>query len=99
VNHVLSSNAGQIFVRLLDCQGKALSGATTSSMPSVGQAFYVKNGVPTATATATDMTGSAFLLNAPLGAITLSGQTGSTTLRERTIDSVPNVVAQAQLQP
>jgi hypothetical protein len=99
VNQVLNSDAGQIFVRLVDCQGKALSGATTSSTPSVSQTFYVKNGAPTTTAAATDLSGSAFLLNVPPGATTLGGQTGSTTLRHRTISSVPNAVVQVELQP
>jgi hypothetical protein len=98
VSTTLDPDAGQAFVQLVDCQGKAISGATASATPA-GQTFYVANGSPTTTATMTDVSGSAFLLNLPLGAITLAGRTGSTMLRGRSIKTVTTAVIQAEVQP
>ncbi len=74
---------GIMFVGILDCSRKPVSGATWD--PSIvdmrSKRFFYINGLPDESASATDATGFGGLLNAPTGSITVNARVQATGKR------------------
>jgi hypothetical protein len=66
---------GHAFVQIFDCQDHQASGVqlTYSGLGAETVIFYMKNGVPSTSATRTDSFGIGGVLNVPTGSLTVSG--------------------------
>lgn len=79
-----SAANGAMLVRVADCNGLPLTGATISTTPS-GEIRYSANSQPSTTATMTDASGVAFIYNVPPGTVTVDAMLGTRALRTRIV--------------
>jgi len=71
----IDPSLGAVFMATNDCNGQASAGVSVAldSTATSTQGFYFQNNLPTLTGTATDSTGYAGFVNAPVGTRTLTG--------------------------
>jgi hypothetical protein len=98
----LNYDSTQVMVATVavDCDGKSLAGATLSTSPA-GQVHYLYGGTSfPATATSTDASGIALIMNVPPGTITVNG-TASTgdTQRAHSFMAPAGAIVETQIQP
>ncbi len=79
----LDPSLGAVFMQNVDCNAQAAAGVsvTLDSTTTTTQGFYFENGLPKLNASATDVTGYAGFVNAPLGTRTVTGKVQSTQAR------------------
>ena len=95
----LDSSACQIFVGVTDCQPQPIAGASCSSSPSAAAVRYLAGGVPSSSATATDTSGAAVLLNVPAGSASVQASYNSNTLRAHSVNCPAGVNVQTYVKP
>jgi hypothetical protein len=88
-----------LFVSVIDCNGKAVEGATVATVPT-GTVRYFADKMPSQTSIATDaITGSALIANIPISNTTVSATVNGMTLRSHKIDGVAGALMQTEIQP
>ncbi len=94
----VDSTKAQVVVILVDCNGVPLAGGTVVA-PS-GTVRYLDNGLPSQSATATDMTGAGFVINATPGAYAVQAiAPDGGTMRSHTVTAMSGTWTQAEIQP
>lgn len=72
-NLTRDTTKGTLLVRVLDCAGNGISGATIALTPPAEKIIYATSaGLPSSTPTMTSSTGQAWALNAPAGVVQLT---------------------------
>ncbi len=95
----LDPTTAQLVIEVHDCNDTPLAGATISFTPAGGTIQYVKNGQTDPTATSTDSSGAAIVLNYPPGTPTLNAVVGGIQLRPHQFPVTANTVVSADIQP
>jgi hypothetical protein len=95
----LDPSTAQLVIEVHDCNGMPLANATVSLSPPGGQIQYVRNGTTDPTATATDSSGAAIVLDYPAGNPTLNATVNGIQLRPHTFPTTANSVATADIGP
>lgn len=91
---------GLIALLVLDCDNRAIEGATVSLDPAPQQLRYAAaNGIPNATQTETSTSGAVLGWNAPLGSTRVSGMVAGTPLKSHTITSHAGAISLTILHP
>jgi hypothetical protein len=99
VNIMTDSMKTQIFVGVVDCEGRRIAGATVGAVPASGTVLYVINRQIDPTATSTDEFGLALLANAAPGDLTISATLGTTGLRSIHVAAVAGTLVRAEIGP
>jgi hypothetical protein len=92
------SAAGTLVLAVLDCQGRALMGATVDVQPA-GTIRYLRNNAPNTAATSTDVFGLAVVFNVPPGAVTVGASVNGRTLRQHALDVRATVLTISGVSP
>lgn len=97
----LEASLGIVLVTVYDCAGAPAEGVTISagSVTSSAKSFYVRNGLPAATATATDESGYGGIVNAPPGTATFSSSFDQGAIGSVTVLVQPGAVTIAHIVP
>lgn len=92
---------GVVLVTAFDCLGDPADGATISA-PDVGteaRSFYVRNGLPSTTATTTDATGYSGIVNAEPGTVSFFAERDGVSLGSVTVLVQPSSQTLARIVP
>ena len=81
-----NASKGAIIVEVVDCNGSPIAGATITSSPA-GTVRYLSGGIPSSSATATDVAGVAFIFNVGPGDVSVMSTAGGNTLRAHTVNA------------
>jgi hypothetical protein len=87
-----------MFIKVVDCNGAPLAGATISTQPA-GTIRYFSGGTPNSGATATDSSGAAAVFDVPSGTVTLGAVEGAMTLRSHSMNVTGGTVLETLIQP
>jgi hypothetical protein len=93
-----SASKGAIGIAVVDCDGTPLANATVSTTPA-GTVRYAEGNLPSASATATDATGVAFIFNVPAGNVTVAASVGGMALRSHAVNAPAGVTTTTAIRP
>jgi hypothetical protein len=65
------AGVGHIFMAIFDCQDRHAAGVSAALNTDAGTQFYQANGLPTTSATQTDISGTSGWINVPIGSVTV----------------------------
>jgi hypothetical protein len=98
----LDMTKANFFVTAVDCNDDPVGGVQITTNQPTATTLYFAGGNPDKTAVATDAkTGTAMIINVPVGSTTFSGTVldTNTALRPNTVDGVAGVLIQTEIQP
>jgi hypothetical protein len=99
----LDLDAGAVFMETVDCNGHPAPGVSVivDSTGPLTKGFYFQGGLPTTTASSTDVTGYAGFVNVPLGPRTVTGTLQGTGQRigTATVLAAKSVISYTTLAP
>jgi hypothetical protein len=90
---------GWVGVAVLDAGGSPIAGVTVSSVPAAGAVHYNEDEFPNSGATETDADGVAYLVNVPVGPLTVYVDGAPTEMRPTTIDVVAGLTTTVGVVP
>jgi hypothetical protein len=90
---------GHILMRVTDCVGNKLAGATASASPAGTTIYFVNSVQPSPQATATDSGGAVLIANLPPTGVTLTGMVNGIQLKTHTVTIVADAFVVTELRP
>jgi hypothetical protein len=89
---------GFIGMIVMNCAGTPIKGATVTSSPA-GEVRYNAGGIPSSSATATDSTGVAYIVNVAAGNVTVKATASGHTLRQHVVGAYADAITLTEIQP
>ncbi|MBA3464206.1 MAG: hypothetical protein H0T46_29900 [Deltaproteobacteria bacterium] len=90
---------GLAVVEVVDCNGSPLVGGTVSTSPRGPEVRYFAEGEPSTTATTTDASGRALIVNINPAATTITGSWEGTSVRGHDVVVIANAIVITSLEP
>ena len=95
----VDDSKGVVALRIADCAGDPIAGATVSTSPAGTDIAYTSGGLPSTMAAATDADGVAIVFNVPPGDVEVQASYGGTALHAHTVVSHAGDVTQTIIHP
>lgn len=94
-----AATAGTIALIVHDAAAMPVAGATVTSTPAGTYKYNGSNGFPSSTATSTAADGTAYILNAPLGAVTVMASKTGSTFASNAVKSFDGALTTTLIEP
>ncbi|MBA3818937.1 MAG: hypothetical protein H0X17_08600 [Deltaproteobacteria bacterium] len=93
------ANKGTIAVVVTDAANMPVAGATVSSTPAATYKYNGANGLPSGSATATAADGVAYMMNAPLGPVTVTAAKAGSTFAAHAVKAFDGALTTTLIVP